>query len=164
MSLTPQIIRPRALGAGQRGNSLLILKNREAEADQTPEQQNSQASGGGSNMGSPSSTDNDLSIDAGVPPDGGGPASPGGDFRPNLPEGIRKSLRAFVSSFDELLVKYQNRWVACDESGFRDVGDDWAGVYARCLKRGMKPDEFVVDYMTPGGLDDLDLTSLSDPV
>jgi hypothetical protein len=81
---------------------------------------------------------------------------------PPLPPGIRAALRVFVARLPELLKKHEGKWVACDGEGVRAVGDSWDVVYDRCLK-DLSPDEFVVDFVTPGAFADLDLESLNDP-
>src|SRR4051812_35708916 len=82
---------------------------------------------------------------------------------PTLPPETRRALRVLVAHFPELLKKHQRKWVACDGNGVLFVGRSWDAVYNRCLKRGLKPEEFVLEYVLPGGLHDLDMDSLRDP-
>jgi hypothetical protein len=90
------------------------------------------------------------------------PADP--DFvEPGIPPGIRKALRVFVDNFPELLKKHLNKWVACDTNGVLFAGYSWDVIFNRCLKRGLKPDEFVVNYVMPGAIDDINMESLRDP-
>lgn len=80
------------------------------------------------------------------------------------PPGIVRATRVLVSHFPELLKKHERRWVACDATGVLFVGDSQEGLYQRCLKRGLKPDEFVVDYIMPGAIDNLDMQALNAPL
>jgi hypothetical protein len=80
-----------------------------------------------------------------------------------VPAGIRKALKVFLAKFPELLQKHYRRWVACDATGVIFVGDSQEALYKKCLSRGLKPDEFVVDYILPGAFEDLDMDSLRDP-
>jgi hypothetical protein len=91
------------------------------------------------------------------PPSGPDHAEPG------IPPGIRKALRVFVDNFPELLKKHLNKWVACDASGVLFAGRSWDVIFNRCLKRGLKPDEFIVNYVMPGAISDLNMDSLRDP-
>jgi hypothetical protein len=82
---------------------------------------------------------------------------------PPLPPGIRRALRVFVAHFPNLLRKHHRKWVACDGNGVLYVGDSQESVYRRCLKRGLKDDEFVVDFVLPGTLDALNTAALQEP-
>jgi hypothetical protein len=84
------------------------------------------------------------------------------DARPVPPETIRV-LRVLVAHFPEWLKKHDGKWVACDENGFLFAGKSWDAIFKRCLKRGLKPEEFVIEYMMPGALHALDMDSLRDP-
>ena len=81
---------------------------------------------------------------------------------PQLPPGIAKALRVFKAHFPELLKKHPEKWVACSADGVLTIGESWDALYNRCLKT-MKPDEFIVDFVMPGAIDDLDPDSLRDP-
>ena len=82
---------------------------------------------------------------------------------PPVPPGIIRALRVFVAHFPELLKKHNGRWVACDGTGVLFFGDSQEVLYKRCLKRGLKPDEFIVDYIMPGAIDNLDMSALNAP-
>src|SRR5437879_5860479 len=84
-------------------------------------------------------------------------------YRP-VPPGIIRALRVFVAHFPELLKKHDRKWVACDGNGILFFGDSQDVLYKRCLKRGLKPDEFVVNYVMPGAIDDLDMEWLNAPI
>jgi hypothetical protein len=94
---------------------------------------------------------------------GAKPPSDANFKEPGIPPGIRKALRALVDLFPQLLEKHLNQWVACDANGVLFAGDTWDEVFQRCLKRGLKLDEFILEYVMPGGLSDLDMESLRDP-
>src|SRR5438105_794143 len=80
------------------------------------------------------------------------------------PPGIIRATRVLVAHFPELLKKHDRKWVACDGNGILFFGDSQEVLYKRCLKRGLKPDEFVVDYIEPGALHDLDMEWLNKPL
>ena len=83
---------------------------------------------------------------------------------PPLPPETVRALRVLVAHFPEWLKKYDRKWIACDGNGLLFVGTSWDSVFKRCLKRGLRVEEFAIEYMSPGGLHDLDLESLRDPV
>ena len=68
----------------------------------------------------------------------------------------------FKAHFPVLLKKHMDKWVACDAKGILYVGKPWDVLYKRCLKK-LKPDEFIVDYVMPGAIDNLYMPSLNDP-
>ena len=80
------------------------------------------------------------------------------------PPGIIRATRVFAAHFPELLKKHDREWVACDGSRILFFGDSQEVLYNRCLKRGLKPDEFIVDYITPGAIDDIDTEWLNQPL
>lgn len=75
---------------------------------------------------------------------------------PTLPPGITRALRAFKARFPDLLAKHPDRWVACDGNGVLFIGDSQEVLYKRCLKRGLKEDEFVVLYLLPDAAEYID--------
>ena len=83
---------------------------------------------------------------------------------PPLPPETVRALRVLVANYPELLKRHDRKWVACDGNGVLFVGPTWDSVFNRCRKRGLKLEEFVIEYVMPGGLHDLDLDSLRDPV
>jgi hypothetical protein len=90
------------------------------------------------------------------------PSDPNDDLRP-VPDGIRRALKVFIEKFPELLKKHYRKWVACDATGVLFVGDSQEVLYQKCLKKGLDPDEFVVDFVLPGAFDDVDMDSLREP-
>lgn len=68
---------------------------------------------------------------------------------PPLPPGVEKALRVFKAHFPELLKQHPGEWAACDQNQFLFVGKSWDRIYERCLKRGLKEDEFVVLCLLP---------------
>ena len=72
---------------------------------------------------------------------------------PELPPGIVKALRVFNAHFSELLAKHPGRIAACDGEKVLFIGDDQEVLYAKCRKRGLKPDEFVVIWLVPDATD-----------
>jgi hypothetical protein len=73
-----------------------------------------------------------------------------------LPPGIVKALRVFKAHFPELLKKYPRQWAACDTTRFLFVGESWDAIYKRCVKRGLKEDEFVVCCLLPDATEYID--------
>ena len=63
---------------------------------------------------------------------------------PPLPPGVVKALRVFKAHFPELLKKHPGEWVACASDQFLFVGRSWDKIYQRCLKLGLKEEEFIV--------------------
>lgn len=84
------------------------------------------------------------------------PVPPEGYELPPLPPGIVKALRVFKGRFPELLKKHPHRWAACDRERLLFVSDSWDVAYDRCLKRGLKPDEFVVCCILPDATEFID--------
>jgi hypothetical protein len=80
------------------------------------------------------------------------------------PPGIIRATRVLVAHFPELLKKHDREWVACDANGILFFGDSQEVLYKRCLKRGLRPDEFIVDYIMPGAIDDIDREWLNQPL
>lgn len=159
MATTNRTPPPDTFGDGWRKGVPIRLKGGDGAADESPRRPNCHPTDGEPDMGLPVTAPPTV----GGPPAGGGGAPGGASPGRDLPDGIRKSLQAFVRLLPELLARHRNRWVACDASGFRAVGDDWDAVYGGCLAGGLRADEFVVDYVMPGMFDDLDYDALRDP-
>lgn len=75
---------------------------------------------------------------------------------PVLPPGIVKALRVFKAHFPKLLKKYPQQWAACDSERLLFVGKSWDTIYKRCLKRGLKEDEFIVLCLLPDAAEYID--------
>jgi hypothetical protein len=76
-------------------------------------------------------------------------------IRANKPIFVR-SLKAFYRNLPELLKRHEGKWAAY-------YGDECVGIartqtelWERCLRRGLKEDEFVVLYVFTGALSDND--------
>lgn len=81
------------------------------------------------------------------------PADP---HRVVLPPGIERALRVFKAHFPELIAKHPDRWAACDGERVLWVGDSQEVLYKRCLKRGLKEDEFIVLCLLPDATEFID--------
>ena len=77
---------------------------------------------------------------------------------------IAQPLCAPGSPLPAIVTSPCTKSVACGGNGVLFVGKSWDTVYRQCLKRGLKPDEFVVDYIEPGALHDLDMEWLNKPL
>jgi hypothetical protein len=75
---------------------------------------------------------------------------------PPLPPGVVKALRVFKAHFPELLKKHPDKWVACDGERVLYIGDSQEVLYKKCLKRGLKEDEFIVLYTLPDATEFID--------
>ena len=75
---------------------------------------------------------------------------------PQLPPGIAKALRVFKAHFPELMKKHPGDWAACDGEKLLFVGRSWDAIYKRCVKRGLKEDEFIVLCLLPDATEFID--------
>lgn len=81
---------------------------------------------------------------------------PTGSHRVMLPPGIEHALRVFKAHFPDLIAKHEKRWAACDTERLLWVGDSHEVLYKRCLKRGLKEDEFIVLCILPDATEFID--------
>lgn len=63
---------------------------------------------------------------------------------PPLHPATVQALRVFKAHFPELIRKHYHRWAACDGEKVLYVGDSQEVLYRRCLKKGLKEEEFIV--------------------
>ncbi len=89
-------------------------------------------------------------------PEDASPRAGAGYVPPPLPPGIVKALRVFKAHFPELLKKHPGEWAACDSERLLFVGQSWDAIYGRCVKRGMKEDEFIVLCLLPDATEYID--------
>ena len=75
---------------------------------------------------------------------------------PPLPPGVVKALRVFKAHFPELLKKHPGEWAACSSDQFLFVGRSWDKIYQRCLKLGLKEEQFIVLCLLPDATEFID--------
>lgn len=67
----------------------------------------------------------------------------------DVPPLIRRSQEAFRRDLPRLLREYPRRWVAYHGDDRLAVGPSKRQLYQECLRRGLKPGEFVVRSVEP---------------
>jgi hypothetical protein len=63
---------------------------------------------------------------------------------PPLPPETRKALRVFKAHFPKLIARHPGKWAACDGESVLWVGDSQEVLYKRCLRKGLREEEFIV--------------------
>jgi hypothetical protein len=81
------------------------------------------------------------------------PTREGGAMDIRLPVGIAKALDRFRAELPELLTKSPRKWAAVTADRVLFVGPSHDRLYQRCLKAGLREDEFVVRCVLPDAFD-----------
>ncbi len=67
-----------------------------------------------------------------------------------------QSDQAFRRDLPELLKRHHRKWVAYHGDECLGIARTETELWQRCLRRGLKPGEFTVGFITEGALDDKD--------
>jgi hypothetical protein len=67
-----------------------------------------------------------------------------------------QSVQAFRRALPELLKRHRRKWAAYHGDECLGIARTETELWQRCLRRGLKPGEFTVDFISEGSLDDRD--------
>ncbi len=71
-----------------------------------------------------------------------------------LPAGVDKALERFREALPGLLAESPGQWVAVDAERVRHTGPDRDRLYDKCMKAGLREDEFIVRCVLPDAFND----------